>query len=173
MEFLRGLDAYTHDTVEACIRSTGRTPIVGWVDVNKGDDANPLVRCRLVVKETRWQSTIQDPSQTWSATPPYEALRYFASMCMSPFPGEEEYVLQFIDITRAHPHCKMRRDLWVDLPAEDPRSKESGTCAKLNRSLYGTRDAGQNFELFVHETLVGKLGFEAGIWSPCIFAHSG
>ena len=62
----------------------------------------------------------------------------------------------------------MRRNLWVRLPAEDPRSTERGVCARLLRSLYGTRDAGQHFELFTTETMQG-LGFTGGIWSPCLF----
>eukprot|EP00971_Amphidinium_carterae_P351978 6492372-Amphidinium_carterae.1 len=170
MEFLRNLGAWQYDSVDACMNATGKPPVsVGWVDVNKGDAASPAVRCRLVVKETKWRSTISDPSQTWSATPPYEALRFLASLCMSPGSGEHDFVLQFIDITRAHPHCLMRRDLWIQLPAEDPESKVPGRCAKLLRSLYGTRDAGQNFELLVHETLTEKMGFEPGIWSPCIY----
>eukprot|EP00971_Amphidinium_carterae_P347422 6489422-Amphidinium_carterae.3 len=63
--------------------------------------------------------------------------------------AEEEFAhrLLFIDITRAHPHCMMRRDLWVALPAEDPRSGEENLCAKLERSLYGTRESRRRSEL--------------------------
>eukprot|EP00971_Amphidinium_carterae_P332456 6466627-Amphidinium_carterae.2 len=158
MDFLKGLGAYEYSTVSECMERTGKPPVsVGWVYVNKGDSVSPNVRCRLVVKETRWRSTISDPSQTWSATPPYESLRFLCSLCMTPMEGEEEYVLQFIDITRAHPHCVMKRDLWIQLPHEDPRSKEPGVCGKLLRSLYGTRDAGQKFELLLQETMVGKM----------------
>eukprot|EP00971_Amphidinium_carterae_P224184 4448201-Amphidinium_carterae.2 len=123
MDFLRNLNAYEYSTVQECVSRTGKPPVsVGWVYVNKGDSDAPNVRCRLVVKETRWRSTITDPSQTWSATPPYEALRFLCSLCMSPLEGEEGYVLQFIDITRAHPHCAVKRELWIQLPLEDPRS---------------------------------------------------
>eukprot|EP00971_Amphidinium_carterae_P344148 6484362-Amphidinium_carterae.1 len=167
MEFLRGLQAYEYSTVAECLAKTGKPPVaVGWVYVNKGDSSAPNVRCRLVVKETRWRSTITDPSQTWSATPPYEALRFICSLCMTPMEGEEGYVLQFIDITRAHPHCEMKRDLWIQLPREDPRSQEDGICGKLLRSLYGTRDAGQNFELLVQEVMVSRLAFKQGVWTP-------
>eukprot|EP00971_Amphidinium_carterae_P214768 4261942-Amphidinium_carterae.2 len=80
--------------------------------------------------EVCWQKT---------ATPPYECLRMMISMLMTP-KAEEEFAhrLLFIDITRAHPHCLMRRDLWVALPAEDPRSGEenlfSKKCKKVRKS---------------------------------------
>ena len=43
-------------------------------------------------------------------------------------------------------------------------------CAKLKRNQYGTRDAGQNFELFVHDS-VEDMGFKTGLWSPCVLYH--
>eukprot|EP00971_Amphidinium_carterae_P243512 4835635-Amphidinium_carterae.1 len=64
----------------------------------------------------------------------------------------------------------MRRDLWIVLPAEDPQAGEEGVCGKLERSLYGTRDAGQNFELLVTDVM-SEIRFDNGVWSPCIFVH--
>ena len=50
--------------------------------------------------------TEADNAQTFSASPPYEALRLRVSFVMSPRNHEEKsHVLMFIDITRAHPHC--------------------------------------------------------------------
>eukprot|EP00971_Amphidinium_carterae_P259324 5145561-Amphidinium_carterae.1 len=157
MNFLRGLNAYEYAQIDDCVRQTGRPPVsVGWVFVNKGDSECPNVRCRLVVKETRWRSTITDPAQTWSATPPYEALKFLCSMCMSPQEGEEGYVLQFIDITRAHPHCVMKRDLWIQLPREDPMSQTPGVCGKLLRSLHGM-PRGSIESILVLEAKIGSM----------------
>ena len=174
MSFVRKMKIWEYDTVENCVAKTGRPPIpMGWVDVNKGDDENPKVRCRLVVQETRRQTTI-DPENTaavFSATPPYEALRMIISMLMTPkTPEEREHVLTFIDISRAHPHAPMRRDLWVKLPPEDPRSGEPGICGRLLKCMYGAKDAGQNFELFTHDFMVSRE-FQVGLITPCVF-HS-
>ena len=38
--------------------------------------------------------------------------------------------------------------------------------------MYGCRDAGQNFELFTREVMVDRLGFECGVWSPCLYVHA-
>ena len=47
-----------------------------WVHTNKGDDANPFIRARLVAQETRRVSelTPEDASSTFAATPPLESL---------------------------------------------------------------------------------------------------
>ena len=173
MEYMAGLGAWSYDSIDNCISKTGKPPIAtGWVEVNKGDVDRPQVRSRLVVRETKLRSTITSASEVFSATPPYECLKALASMTMTPRTSDEHFHrLMFIDISRAHPHAKMRRDLWIALPDEDPRSKEPGVCGKLERCLYGTRDAGQRFEAFTHEVMTGKLEFLNGLWSPCIFKH--
>ena len=51
--------------------------------------------------------------------------------------------LEFIDIKRAYLQAPARRDLYVQLPTEDA---DEGMCAKLNKAMYGTRDAAQNWE---------------------------
>eukprot|EP00971_Amphidinium_carterae_P101983 2018866-Amphidinium_carterae.2 len=144
MQFLAELDAYEIVTLEECQRQTNKRPIpVGWVDVNKGDQQRPSVRARLVVKETKYNSDLTDPSATFACTPPYESLRLLVSLAMSPSNDKEKYrTLMFLDITRAHPHCAVSRDLYIALPMEDPWSQTGLHCGKLKRCLYGTRDAG-------------------------------
>ena len=51
--------------------------------------------------------------------------------------------IDFIGIRRAHFHSNARRHVYVQLPEED---REEGMCGKLNRAMYGTRDAAQNWE---------------------------
>ena len=153
---------------------SGRQPIpMGWVDINKGDDEHPKVRCRLVVQETRRQTTT-DPENTaavFSATPPYEAMRMIISMPMAPrTPEEHEHVLTFVDISRAHPHAPMRRDLRVKHPPEDPRSGGPGICGRLLKFMYGAKDAGQVCELCTHDFMVSRE-FQVGLFTPCVF-HS-
>ena len=174
MEFMRGLRVWTYATISACLQATGRKPIsVGWVDINKGDRDNLNVRCRLTVQETKRQTTLDssDVAATFAATPPYEALRFLLSCWMTPKSRDEwDHVVVFIDISRAHPHAPIRRDLWIVLPPEDPRAGEPNVCGKLGQSLYGAKDASQNFELFTSDTMV-SLGFTGGLWSPCLFHH--
>ena len=67
--------------------------------------------------------------------------------------------LDFIDIRRAYFHAKSKRDVYIKLPSEDA---EEGMCGKLDKSMYGTRDASQNWEEEYSETVMG-LGFERGL----------
>ena len=115
----------------------GKRPIpVKCVDVKKGDAQRLEVRSRLAVAETKHKTTLseEDSAQT------FEALRLLVSFVLSPRDTDEKsHVLMFIDITRAHPHCTMRRQVWEQLPAEDPRTEEEGLCGLLLRSIYGLR----------------------------------
>ena len=83
---------------------------------------------------------------------------------------EKSHVLMFIDITRAHPHCTTRRQVWVQLLAEDPRGEEEGVCGLPLRSIYGLRGAGMNFEQLTRQVM-DKLGFTCGLWTPCVFVN--
>ena len=44
-------------------------------------------------------------------------------------------------------------------------------CGKLDKAMYGTRDAAQNWERQYEQVRIG-LGFTQGKSSPCVFLHS-
>ena len=57
--------------------------------------------------------------------------------------------------------------MYVELPDED---SAEGKCGRLLKSMYGTRDAAQNWE--EHYSMVHKdIGFEQGRASSCVFRH--
>jgi hypothetical protein len=75
--------------------------------------------------------------------------------------------LSFIDVRRAFFHADCIRNVYVQLCDED---WEEGMCGKLNKAMYGTRDAAQNWA----EAYMGfmkSIGFEQGTGSPCAFHH--
>ncbi len=51
--------------------------------------------------------------------------------------------------------------MFVELPAEDWQENDEECCGLLQASLYGTRDAAQNWEEELGRFLVG-IGFEKG-----------
>ena len=75
--------------------------------------------------------------------------------------------LDFINVRRAYFHARAHRKVYVDLPPED---KEEGMCGRLNKSMYGTRDAAQNWEKDYIE-FMETAGFRRGRASPCVFWH--
>jgi len=179
MEFLLQLGVWAIVDVNEAWSVTGRPPItVSWVDINRGDAITAEYRSRLVVNETKRVSGHMDASEVFSATPPLEALRMQASLFMSlPFATtaktpEQDIVWRFLDISRAHPNCPMRRDVYTLLPAEHPDYTVEGLkCGRLVMTLYGTRDAGQNFELTVFVALTDEA-FERGVTNPCCYFHA-
>ena len=56
----------------------------------------------------------------------------------------------------------------MKLPQED---HEEGMCGKLNVSLYGTRDAAQNWEE-EYSSALRRAGYKSGEASPCVFYHT-
>ena len=72
------------------------------------------------------------------------------------------------DLFRAFFYAPATREVYVDLPKEDVGVGEEGMCARLSFSLYGTRDAAQNWQLHVRNVMKG-FGFSVGRSNPCIF----
>ena len=73
-------------------------------------------------------------------------------------------------ISRAFFHAKVTRDVYVQVPDEDKGQGEEDMCGKLRFSMYGTRDAAQNWHNEYTKQLV-DVGFQQGLASPCIFYH--
>ena len=68
-----------------------------------------------------------------------------------------------IDVRKAHLHAYVDEDVYVALP---PEVSQPGMCAKLRRSLYGTRAAPARWEALYTETLE-SFGFARGRASSC------
>ena len=160
-----------------CRRITGRAPVsVRWVCTNKGDHANPNVRCRLVARQIRHPGT----DSVFAPTPPLEALRTVISFAVTQYEGEKKKTwapesedrmqLSFIDISRAYfnAHVDPSEPTYVELPPE--AGVPAGTCGRLRRHMYGTQKAAEGWQEEYSCTL-RKLGFEQGRACPCIFVH--
>ena len=112
----------------------------------------PKYRSRLVAKE--FNTGVNH--DLYAATPPSECLRLMLSLLAS---GRSKGVtLMYADVSRAYFYAKARRDVYIKLPAED---SEEGMCGKLDKAMYGTRDAAQNWEEEYSETLIA-IGFSRG-----------
>jgi hypothetical protein len=154
-----------------CFQETGKPPLDSrWLDINKGDEQNPDVRCRWVGMEfNRKNAHLQEG--LFAATPPLEAKKVLISQAASQRNHNQCKKLGFIDIRKAYFHAPARRKLYVKLPPEFLEPGEAGqVCGRLNYSLYGTRDAASNWEEHYGQVLV-SLGFTQGVSSPCIFYH--
>ena len=121
------------------------------------------LECRIVAKDFK----VDAWPDLFAATPPLEYLRYLASRCASSQLGSEKAKLMVQEVKKAYFYAPTTRDVYVDLP---PERAQPGMCAKLHKSLYGTRDAALNWEQAYSEVLEG-MGFVRGRSSPCSFYH--
>ena len=81
--------------------------------------------------------------------------------------GPGDISLMTIDVARAFFHGEARRELYVELPDEDPM-KAKGFVGKVCRSLYGLRDAPLCWQDTAERVLL-CLGFVQGLADPCTF----
>ena len=162
IEYVRKMNVYTKVPIKECVMKTGKQPIsTRWIDVNKGDAQNPNYRSRLFAREINTHKR----DDLFAATPPLEALKVILSMTACCNKGE---VVMINDISRALFHAKAKREVFVQIPQEDLQPNEREVCGRLNYSMYGTRDAAQNwFEEYTQGLL--DVGFQQGKATPCVF----
>ena len=114
-----------------------------WLDVNKSDDVNPNIRSRMVGRELKLDNRLD----LFAATPPLQALRIICSICASHqhrLHGKN-FRMMSIDVKRAYVYAKTIRPVYIAIPNEDWEAGDDDEIALLNFSLYGTRDAAQNW----------------------------
>ena len=107
---------------------------VRWVVVNKGTPEEPNVRCRLVGREFADKGNRDD---LFAGTPPLVTIRTLLSVLSKRAFCEEEVGAMVLDVNGAFLYWKTKRNVYIWLPPEDPRSQE-GLMGKLNKAMYGT-----------------------------------
>ena len=164
VQYVRQMKLYTEVPINECIQKIGKKPIaVRWIDINKGDQTSPHYRSRLVAKEINTHKR----DDLFAGTPPLDTLKITISMTASNNNGD---ILMINDVSRAFFHAKARRDVYVQIAEEDREPGDEGRCGKLNFSMYGTRDAAQNWASEYADMLM-SIGFIQGKASPYVFYH--
>ena len=139
-----------------------------WVDVNKGTKEVPRIRSRLVGQEFAHGERRDD---LYAPTPPLAAARYLLSTCASRGKqGPGDYRVLLLDIKKALLYGKISRNVYIELPSEDPMSEERHMVGKLDKAMYGTRDAPAAWQAELEKTLV-ELGFRPVVSTPCLYFH--
>ena len=137
-----------------------------WVDTDKSADlTRKKVRSRLCAREyiTKKQGKIQralPASQLFSAMPPLEAVKVLVSIMMSVSLSNKgkPLTLRHFDISRAHFQGTAQRLIYIRLPAEDRQKYGEDKVGRLIKSMYGTQDASQIWQLDYVNPICGELG---------------
>ena len=99
----------------------------------------------------------------FAAIPPVELLRLLISKAAE----VKQNNILYVDVSRAYFYARSERPTYIKLLAEDPRSSELVLCGKLLFSMYGTRDAAQNW-CEEYSSAVAKAVYARGIANPCL-----
>ena len=165
VEYIRRHKMCTRVSGEMCLRETGRAPIkTGWEETDTGQPGKPNVCARWVAKEYETHAR----PELRASTPPLEALKIVLSEIATGKRGGK--VVALTDVRRAYFHAPARRRMFVELLPEDYQPGDEHMCGLLQYSLYGTRDAAQNWE----EELTSSLSdfrLTEGIACPCVRGH--
>ena len=165
LKVVREMKVWSHAPRELCLQETGKPPIkLRWVDINKGDEEQPVYRSRIVAKEIRTHAR----PDLFTATPPLEYAKYLISCAASRQSEERPCCILLQDIGKAYFHAPATRRVFIELPPED---SSPGMCGLLEKSLYGTRDAALNWAEAYTQALT-DLGFAKGEANPCSFVNA-
>ena len=139
MQLFRNMKVYDKVPRWMAARDGCKVITTKWRDINKGDQRNPNYRGRPVGREIKTASRLD----LFAATPPLESLRMIWSMCASNQDRQDPYRIMSVDVRRAYFCAKATRPVFFEIPIEDFEPRDEGKVARLNLSLYGTRDAAQ------------------------------
>ena len=154
-------------------RKNKDTPIgTRWVFTNKGDTEHPFIKARLVAQETKRTRSMDltDTSMTFAATPRVEGFRFLLSRAMT---GEkkrnpqDELVIAFFDISRAHFHSPVRRKVAVIMQG-DP-SCTSGIAMLILQCM--ERRTQHNALIRTVNGRWRSWTTTLGVFNPCLHKH--
>ena len=146
----------------------GKMISVKWVVTNKGTESQPKAKCRLVAREF---DTGDKRGELFAGTPGLMAMRSVISRAMTRCASGAARSIMVADVKTAFLYGDARRSLYIELPPEDPMSKTGQYVGKLNRAMYGTRDAPMIWQDHLRQTLLA-LGFKESVTHAGVFEHA-
>ena len=111
--------------------------IFGWLQTH-GTEEHPIAKAHLVAREF---NTGDKCGELSAGTPGLMAMRTVISRAMTKREDGAKRSIMLADVKRAFLFGDARRPLYVELPPEDPLSASGRYVGKLERAMYGTRDA--------------------------------
>ena len=125
---------------------------------------DPNVRCRLVAQEF---AKGEERDDLFAGTPPLYVMKMLLSDVASN--RAEAKCIMVLDAKCAFLYGSTPRDIYIELPDEDPMSADKDYVGKLLKAMYGTRDAPAVWQEEVRKLLVAN-GFTQSRINPCVFS---
>ena len=108
---------------------------VKWVRTNKGTEAQPNIRCRLVAQEIGY---VQRFDELFSGTP-----SLISTKIAIVHAAKEERAIMVMDVKCACLHGVCRCRIFIDLPRQENKHGAADLVGLLQKAMYGTLDAPQ------------------------------
>ena len=157
---LKSRTVYTPVTRASAMNSgTGKFVKTRWVKSQKGAE----VRCRFVAQEFANGDPRED---LFAGTPPLFAARLMVSLAATHH--SDGWSLMSLDISCAFLYAQAERELYIELPEEDPLYKTGNHVGRLDKALYGTRDAPQLWQKELNKTLQ-NMNFKCSKLHPGVY----
>lgn len=134
-----------------------------WIFSIKHDEyGNPLrYKARLVARGFR-QEYPSDYSETFAPVARMDSFRF-----MIAFANQHQLLIHYMDVKTAFLNGKLKEEIYMEVP-KGVENKNNNYVCKLNKSLYGLKQAARCwFEVF-EESLKGK-GFKNSLVDRCIY----
>ena len=145
------------------VKKEGKIASTKWVDTDKCHLGH---WSRLVGREIK-----RDKRQDlFSPTPHLEVLKLLIAYCVKNQRADKPNRIGVIDVSRAYFYAKCKRALKIQIPDEDWEPGDEGRVGELQLSLFGTRDAAQNWAE-TNTKYLNLIGFIQGRGSMCNFRH--
>ena len=169
LQYMKHVGVWKVEARSKVLARNPRAKIIGTKWVVKATNDYSGAKCRLVGQEFASRDKRED---LFAGTPPLSAMRWLLSRAMSKGRASRRPKIGILDIRKAFLHGYIERELYVELPVEDPDSDGGRNIGRLVRSLYGTRDAPMAWQKVVRE-FMNKLNFPASPISAGVYWHSG
>ena len=144
----------------------------GWVDVNKGDAIKMNIRSRLVGKELKAKTKDQLLAhELFSPMPPWEMIKVILGFLVTDNFDEidaDDLCVGIFDISRAHFMAPAERELYIELPDEAKSPDDGDVVGRLNRMMYGFRDASNGWARD-WQALLKDNGYAVGMANAALF----
>src|SRR6185312_14721312 len=119
-------------------------------------------KARLTPKGFRQKEGV-DFFEVYAATGMYKTMRVGLSLT-----AKWDHELDQLDVPTAFLNADLEEDVYMVVP-EGYREGKEGLVCKLNKSLYGLRQAPRNWYLLIRSFVIQSLGFKPTVSDPCLF----
>lgn len=155
-----------NDTFTLCTLPKGKRAVGGrWVfTVKESPDQSEIFKARYVAKGYSQLEGI-DYKETFSPTASMTSVRILIQKA-----AQDNLVLHQMDVKTAYLHAPMDCEIYMEQPEgfeEESKTNEHLVC-KLNKSLYGLKQSGRNWNKLLHDHLV-ENDFEQNAADNCVY----